>query len=197
MTNRPGLPLAASLAPLFFVLFLGACASGLDVRSDEDPNVDFSQYRTWNFFDQLGIEGGYNSPVFGEHFRAAITEAMKARGYRQSGNPDLYINVTLRADDKVKMKTHTSPYMSGAYYQRPGGPYYGSAFGVGVGTVSRATEVTEASVFIDFVDNKTDRLVWQGVAVAEADDKAAQRLRDAIFTAVDSVFALYPYTASR
>jgi len=197
MTNQPGLPIVARLAAPFFALLLGACASGLEVRSDQDPNVDFSQYRTWNFFEQLGIEGGYNSPVFGEHFRDAITEAMKFRGYRQSGDPDLYINVTLRADDKVKMKSHTSPYMSGSYYQRPGSPYYGSAFGVGVGTVSRATEVTEASIFIDFVDNETDRLVWQGVAVAEADDKAAQQLRDAIFTAVERVFTLYPYTAPR
>ncbi|MEE4292496.1 MAG: DUF4136 domain-containing protein [Xanthomonadales bacterium] len=197
MTNKSGLSLAASLAAPLLVLLLGACASGLEVRSDQDPNADFNQYRTWGFFEQLGIEGGYNSPVFGEHFRAAITQEMTARGYRQSMNPDLYINVTLRADDKVKMKSHTAPYMSGAYYQRPGGPYYGSAFGVGVGTVSRATEVTEASVFIDFVDNETDRLVWQGVAVAEADDKAAQRLRDAIFSAVESVFTLYPYTAPR
>ena len=99
MTNQPGLPIAARLAAPFFALLLGACASGLEVRSDQDPNVDFSQYRTWNFFEQLGIEGGYNSPVFGEHFRDAITEAMKFRGYRQSGDPDLYINVTLRADD--------------------------------------------------------------------------------------------------
>jgi hypothetical protein len=197
MTNKSGLSLAASVAAPLLVLLLGACASGLEVRSDQDPNADFNQYRTWGFFEQLGIEGGYNSPVFGEHFRAAITQEMTARGYRQSMNPDLYINVTLRADDKVKMKSHTAPYMSGAYYQRPGGPYYGSAFGVGVGTVSRATEVTEASVFIDFVDNETDRLVWQGVAVAEADDKAAQRLRDAIFSAVERVFTLYPYTAPR
>lgn len=197
MTNKSGLSLAASLAAPLLAILLSACASGLEVRSDQDPNVDFGQYRTWGFFEQLGIEGGYNSPVFGEHFRAAITQEMTARGYRQAMNPDLYINVTLRADDKVKMKSHTAPYMSGAYYQRPGGPYYGSAFGVGVGTVSRATEVTEASVFIDFVDNETDRLVWQGVAVAEADDKAAQRLRDAIFSAVERVFTLYPYTAPR
>lgn len=179
------------------ILLLGGCASGLEVRSDQDPGADFESYRTWNFFDELGVEGGYNSPVFGEHFRAAISREMSERGYRQSANPDLYINVTFRADDKVKIKSHTAPYMSGTYYHRPGSPYYGSAMGVGVGSVSRPTEVTEASIFIDLVDNSTDRLVWQGVAVAEATDSAAQQLRDAIYTAVNEVFALYPYRAVR
>lgn len=187
-----------AILSLVLVLFvLAACSTGLAVRSDEDPNADFSRYKTWNFFDELGIEGGYNSPVFGEHFRSAITREMSARGYRQSANPDLYINVTFRADDKVKMKSHTAPYMSGAYYHRPGSRYYGSSMGVGVGTVTMPTEVIEASVFIDLVDNSTDRLVWQGVAVTEATDKTAQRLRDAVYTAVDRVFTLYPYSAGQ
>ena len=187
-------PFAAALAALF-VASLTACASSLEVRSDVDPAADFSRYKTWNFFDPLGVEGGYNSPIFGELFRESITAQMNQRGYRQAANPDLYVNVTIRGDDKVKMKSYTAPYMSGAYYHRPGGPYYGSAVGVGVGTVSRATKVTEASIFVDLVDNATDRLVWQGVAVAEANDETAQHLRNAIFTAVDRTFELYPHTA--
>ena len=45
---------------LVAVGLLSACASGLQVRSDEDPGADFASYRTWNFFDELGIEGGYS-----------------------------------------------------------------------------------------------------------------------------------------
>lgn len=173
---------------------LAACSPGLQVRSDQDPNADFGSFRTWNFFDELGVEGGYNSPVFGEHFRAAISREMSERGYRQSSDPDLLVNVTIRADDKVKMKNYTAPYMSGGYYSRPGSPYYGTSMGVGVGSVSRATEVTEASVFIDLVDNASDGLVWQGVAVTEANDATAQRLRDAIYTAVNRIYEQYPYS---
>ena len=181
-------PLSAAFAILLVTLVMTACSSSPEIRTDEDPAADFSRYTTWNFFDQLGIEGGYNSPVYGEHFRAAITREMNGRGYRMSDNPDLYINVTFRTDDKVRMRAHTTPYMSGAYYQRPGGPYYGSALGVGVGVSSRATKTTEASVFIDMVDNSTDRMVWQGVAVHEANDKVAQQLRDATYTTVALVF---------
>lgn len=188
---------AAGLPIFLLALLLAGCSPSIKVRSDEDPSADFSRYSTWNFFDEMGIEGGYNSPVFGEYFREAIFAEMSARGYRLSTTPDLYVNVSIRADDRVKMTTYTSPYMSGHYYRGLYGPYHGSAFGVGIGTTTRATRVTEASVFIDLVDNASDRLVWQGVAVAEANDKMAQNLREAIFSAVDQVFELYPYTAAQ
>jgi hypothetical protein len=174
-------------------LMLPACSSGIQVRSDIDPSADFTQYKTYNFFDPMGIEGGYNSPVYGEHFRDAITREMSNRGYREASEPDVWINVTIRTDDKIKMRSYTTPYMTGAYYGRPGGAQYGSALGVGVGVGSRATEVTEVSVFIDMVDPGEQRMIWQGVAVIDANDKVAKQLRDAIHTSVNLVFNEYPY----
>lgn len=145
----------------------------------------------------MGIEGGYNSPVFGEHFRAAISREMGQRRYRKTDAPDLLVNVTIRADDRVKMTSYTAPYMSGAYYNRPGGAYYGSSLGVGVSVSQRATKVTEASVFIDLVDPEKQRVVWQGVAVLDVTDKVAQQLRDATYTAVNEVFKQYPHKAGQ
>lgn len=186
---------ARILGSLLAACLLAGCASGLAVRSDVDPSADFSRYQTWDFFDEMGIEGGYNSPVFGELFREAIEREMSARGYQRSDQPDLRVNVTIRADDKVKVTAYSSPYMSGAYYAQPGGAYYGSAVGAGVGVSSRARVTTEASVFIDLVDVETRRVCWQGVAVADVNDKVAQQLRDAIYTAVNRIYEKYPYTA--
>jgi hypothetical protein len=189
-----------SLAGWFFALLallLAGCASGLEVRSDQDPTANFAQYRTFNFFEPMGIEGGYNSPIYGELFREAITRELTQRGYRQSDNPDLIINVTSRTDDKVSMRTYSAPYMSGAYYNRPGGAYYGSAVGVGVSAGTRATKTTEASIFIDLVDYQKQKVSWQGVAVVDVTDKVAQNLRDAVYTSVNKVFKQYPHTAGR
>jgi len=165
------------------------------VRNDIDPTTDFSQYTTYNFFEPMGIESGYNSPIFGEHFRASITNEMTTRGYRVAEGSHLLINVTIRGDDKVEMRSYTAPYMSGGYYSRPGGPYYGSALGVGVATGRVATMTTEASVFIDFVDPEQHKLVWQGVAVFDASEDVAMHLRDAVYTTVNEVLAQYPHTA--
>lgn len=182
---------------LLLLALLSACSSGLTVRSDIDPSADFSKYRTYNFFEPMGIEGGYNSPIFGEHFRAALGGEMNRRGYRVADRPEILINVTIRSDDKVRMRSYTSPYMSGGYYGRPGGAYAGSAIGVGISSGTRATKTTEASVFIDFVDFEQHRVVWQGVAIVDVNDKVATQLRDAIYTAVDRVLAEYPHTAGK
>jgi len=186
---------------LFFMVaavFLTACSSStLQVRSDSDPTANFSQYRSFNFFDPMGIEGGYNSAIYGQLFRESITNEMELRGYTLSDSPDLLINVTIRGDDQVRISSYAAPYMSGAYYNRPGGAYYGSALGVGVGVGPRARTVTEASVFIDLVDPAKQRAVWQGVAVLEVTEKVATRLRDATFTAVDAVFKQYPHQAGQ
>jgi len=184
-------------AGLLVLVLLSACSSGLTVRSEIDPNADFRQFKTFNFFEPMGIESGYNSPVFGEHYRAAIGGEMKRRRYQVSDEPDLLINVTIRTDDKVRMRSYTSPYMTGGYYNRPGGAYGGSAIGMGVSTGNRATMTTEASVFIDFVDFKQHRVVWQGVTVVDVTDKVAKQLRDAIFTSVNKVLAEYPHTAGK
>ena len=201
MQNRAAAPCQrpnwlVTLPLLLIALISGACSSGLTVRSDQDPAADFGRFKTFNFFDPMGIEGGYNSPIFGEHFREIITQEMTERGYRLAQNPDLIINVTIRADDKISMRSYTSPYMSGTYYSRPGG-YYGSGVGMGVGVSSRATKTTEASVFIDLVDREKSRVAWQGVAVIEVTDKVAQQLRNSIFTAVNTVFDQYPHRAGR
>ena len=182
---------------VFTGVVLSACSSSLQVRSDTDPSADFSQYHSYNFFDPMGIEGGYNSPIFGEHFRAAISREMGQRRYRKTDDPGLLVNVTIRSDDRVKMTSYTAPYMSGAYYNRPGGAYYGSSLGVGVSVSQRATKVTEASVFIDLVDGERQRVVWQGVAVLDVTDKVAQQLRDSIYTAVNEVFKQYPHMAGQ
>ena len=192
MKNNHQVFVAVILASL-----LSACSSGLTVRIDIDPTADFSQYTTYNFFEPMGIEGGYKSPIFGEHYRAAIGGEMARRRYQTSDRPDLLINVTIRADDKVKMRSYTSPYMTGGYYGRPGGAYGGSAIGVGISTGSRATKTTEASVFIDFVDFEHHRVVWQGVTVIDVNDKVALQLRDAIFTSVNKVLSEYPHTAGK
>ena len=178
-------------------IVLTSCSSGLQVRSDIDPTMDFSQYKTYNFFEPLGIEGGYNSPIFGEHYRAAISGELARRKYQTADKPDLLINVTIRSDDKVKMRSYTSPYMTGGYYGRPGGAYGGSAVGVGISAGRTARVTTEASVFIDFVDFEQHKVVWQGVMVIDVNDKVAQQLRDAIYTSVNEVLKQYPRTAGK
>jgi hypothetical protein len=180
-----------SLAGFLAALLLAACSSGVTVRSDASPTADFTHYKTYGFFQPMGIEEGYNSPIYGQLFRAAISQQMDARGYTLAKDPDLLINVTSRFDSKVRVTTYTAPYMMGGYYGR----YYGP--GVGMGTESRATVTQDVSAFIDLVDNAGDRIAWQGVGVVTLSDKKAQELKQTIDFTVSKVFGLYPHKAGQ
>ena len=163
------------------VVILTACSSSLEIRSDSDPTADFSQYHTYDYFDPMGIEGGFNSPIYGEHFRTAIGSEMAQRGYRRlQGTPDLMINVTIRADDRISMRSYSTPYLTGHYYGRPGGAYGGSGMGVGMSSGPRMS--TEVSVFVDLVDIEHSKVVWQGVAQFEASDEVAAELLNELLT---------------
>ena len=48
-----------------------------------------------------------------------------------------------------------------------------------------------------FVDVTNHRMVWQGVAMIDVNDKVAQQLRNAIFTATNKVLEQYPHTAGK
>jgi hypothetical protein len=67
---------------------------------------------------------------------------------------------------------------------------------VGVGVGSRPRKTTEASIFIDLVDRQKQQISWQGVAVAEVNDKVATQLRDAVFTSVNRIYDRYPHRAA-
>ena len=192
-----GLRSLAGISLALSMLLLTACATGLEVRSDEDPSANFAGYRTFTYLVPMGIEGGDHSQIFGELFREAITRELTQRGYRKADIPYLIVNVTSRTDDIVSMRTYSAPYMSGGYYNRPGGAHYGSAVGVGVGVGTRATRTTEASIFIDLVDLQKQKVSWLGVAVVDVTDKVAQNLRDAVYTSVNQVFKQYPHKAGR
>ncbi len=72
LTFRRFNPLFTFAASVIAVLLVG-CAPSVKVRSDADPGVNMSQYQTYDFFSQLGVEGDSYSNLVGRHFRDAIS----------------------------------------------------------------------------------------------------------------------------
>lgn len=190
--RRYYLPLSVALV----LLSLAACAPSVKVRSDADPGVNMGQYQTYDFFSQMGIEGESYSNLLGRHFRDAISEQMAARGYTQSSSPQLQINVTIGAEEKIKVNTYQDPYLYGGYYGRAGYGYMGSPWGYPATTHTTVSQYTEANVYIDMVDFSLHKLVWQGVATFRLTDKMQEQMRQTVYNTVDSVFARYPVPAA-
>lgn len=196
MTHRssrfylPTLVAAACVA-----LLLAGCAPSVKVRSDTDPGVDMRQYQSYGFFNQMGVEGDNYSSLLGQHFRGAIGRQMSARGYQQSDPPQLRVNVSIGAEDKVRVNTYQEPYLYGGYYGFHGYGPVGGPWGYPSTTRTTVHQYTEANIYIDFVDATTNRMVWQGVATFTLTDKMQQQLRDTVYDTVDRIFLTYPVPA--
>jgi len=176
-------------------LLLAGCAPSVKVRSDTDPTVNMNQYQTYDFFSQMGIEGENYSNLVGQHFRDAISSQMEQRGFQKSATPQLQVNVSIGAEDKIRVNTYQEPYLYGGYYGRPGYGHMGSPWGYPGATRTTVSQYTEANVYIDMVDANAHKMVWQGVATFTLTDKMQEQLRETVQNTVNKVFAEFPVPA--
>jgi hypothetical protein len=178
-------------------VLLASCASKPTIESDYDHTVDFSQFKTYGFFNPMGIESPNYSSIYGSIFRDAIGKEMDSRGYKMSDNPDLMINVSGRLQDKTKVTTTSDPYMGGGYYGYRRGAY-GTWGGYGYGTTTHVSNYTEGTVNVDIVDRVQKRMVWEGVAVGRINEKKTnEERREGIYSGIQEMFAGYPFRAGQ
>ena len=178
-------------------MLMASCASKPDIKSDYDHTIDFSEYRTYGFFNPMGIENPNYSSIYGSIFRDAISTEMKSRGYTKSDNPDLMINVSGRLQDKTKFTTTSDPYMGGGYYgyRRDA---YGAWGGYGYGTSTHVSNYTEGTINVDMVDRTEKRMVWEGVAVGRVNQKkTGDETRQGIYAGIIQMFTGYPFRAGQ
>jgi hypothetical protein len=185
------------LAVLLATLLLSACASKPTIHSDYDPNVDFSQFKTYGYFSPMGIENPNYSSLLGQMFRDAIDAQMQSRGYTLASEPDLLINVSAQLQDKTQVRTYTDPTYGVGYYGYRRGMY--SAWGgYGYSTSTHVSQYTEGTVNVDMVDIANKRMVWEGVAVGRVNEKKKNdNLRQDIMDGVAEMFANYPFRAGQ
>ena len=82
MSFKVKIPSAGLLVSiLVLAILLSACSPSVKVRSDVAPDVNMSQFQTYSFFSQLGVEDDGYSSLLGQHFRDAIFSEMDVRGF--------------------------------------------------------------------------------------------------------------------
>ena len=150
---------------------LVGCASGPTIYSNQNPQVDVRDYKTFGYSRALGTDrpGGQQSIVSTILIDSTRME-MEKRGYVfDANNPDLEINFYLHTKEKIQSTTTPTSvgYGSGYYGYRAGA--YG--YGTWGGYETRVTQYTEGTLNIDLIDNARDILVWEGAAVGRMKDK--------------------------
>lgn len=166
-----------------FVLVFAASCSTIQVSYDYDKSTDFNKYKTYAYSDDVA-----KLPVSDldrDRLTKAVDAEMSARGLSKSSNPDAWIDLTLKTQEKIQA-TATSNGM-GMYRGRYG---YGGGFST---TSINYDQYVEGTLFITLIDKPTEKVVWQGRGTKILDDKASPEKKEAnINYAVKSIFTKYP-----
>ena len=182
---------------LLGILALAAGASGCasdSIRSDYDPEADFSQYATYNFFADAGPESTNYQSFFSQYMVTAITKEMESRGYTKSNDPDLLVNFNAILREKTDVRTTPAPMYGGGYYGYRGG-FYDPWGGYGYAEQTHVSQYTEGTFNIDLVDARRKKLVWEAVGEGRVSQEDLENLEEAVNEGVPKYFAKYPFTA--
>ena len=131
-------------------LLLTSCGV-VQVSTDYDKTVDFTTYKTY-MFHQKGIDKLQVNDLDKKRLTNAIELEMNKKGMMKvNQDPDIIINILTSSKEQIDID---NSYMYGGYYGWS--PYWGAP-------ASRVTQYTAGTIVIDFIDDRRNILVWQGM----------------------------------
>lgn len=124
------------------LVFLYSCSSA-SVKTDYDKGVDFRNYKTYGFFQNL--RWGKTNELDQRRILKAVRKELDSKGFLESDeSPDILVDV-FNSDTDLD-----------------GGVLVGVVgIAIGIPSSSKATKY-QKSLRVDLVDAKSDQLVWQG-----------------------------------
>lgn len=171
------------------IVLLTACSSSKVLNTEKADNVDFSTYKTFDFY-QVEAKGDTISQKFSERvtkLQDAIAIKMQELGYLLSKtNPDLLVNIGIVVKEEVQ--TRQTDFRTDA-------PRY-----IGQRRYSWKSEEVETgryregTVTVHLIDAKQNKLVWKG-AVEDIIPKKESRVDATIRKGVNKLLAGYPRAA--
>ncbi len=165
---------------LCFVSSLLGCAS-VTVQYDYDTEANFSNLKTYDWMPILA-RADMNRLII-KRIKNAVNMKMEGKGFRATkDNPDLLIAMHVGKEIELSVTNHS-------YHHRPyrRGPWYGGGGGISV------NKIEKGALVIDFVDTKTNGLIWQGVAKATVKrDQSREKQDKRINEAVTKLFKHFP-----
>lgn len=168
---------------------LTACASSPNTFANADPTVDFSQYKTFGFFETLSTDKAQYQSLVSNFLMVAVAQELDMRGLTYDEvNPQLRVNFYINTQEKIKSRS--VPTAGGGYYGYRD-PFYDPWGGYG-GYETRVTQYTEGTLNIDVVDAATKTLVWEGSVAGKLTDKDIRNMEQTVDEAVAAVMDSFP-----
>ncbi len=169
---------------LYLLMLCCFSCTAVRVSYDYDKGTDFSNYQTYNYFENL--ETGL-SELDTRRLLRAIDSTMQLKGIQFSDEPDFFVNIQTR-EFRNPSRNSVGVGVGGT-----GGTVGG---GVSVG-LPLGGNTMEKEIIFDFVDSQKDELFWQAVTETAFRENASpaekeQKLQQIVL----KVLSKYPPRAS-
>jgi hypothetical protein len=179
------------LPVLIFVALLMACATPADVITDYDNTVDFSQYRTFRFYEWEPEE--YLSPLDKNRIEEAVKNELERRGILHvDSQADLLVSMgavmELETDRRALPEHHDTHRYFGYHFG------FGPRFPWGAGYTSeslRDWNYEVGALIIDVFDARREELIWEGVG-NKVIDRIPEQRQNTIPAAVNRLMLHFP-----
>lgn len=169
---------------LLLAIGMFACSPVRITNSYSAKNVDFGQYRTFDFTEET--ESGASALASEEtHLvRAEVTRQLEKRGLtRSTSNPDLLVNLEVAVEDKVQTRQTNIISDPPNYIGQRRFTWQSKEVPVG--------KYQEGTVTVNLVDRERNRLIWQGEAEGILPSNP-RRLQKTIAEGGDKLFSQLP-----
>ncbi len=167
-----------------FALLTASACSSITVHSDYDKEVDFSKYKTFEYYGWAEESDKILNRFDKERIESAFGAEFDKRGLKLvQENGDMVVSLFIVVDQKTSTTSYTNHYgMGGGYGYGPGWGWYGGYGGAGMGSSSTTYSESDYLVGTLVVDvfNKTDKkLIWQSVGQGTVDENPNNREKGA------------------
>ena len=168
------------LLSAFATLALVSCST-VSVETDRDAGADFSKYQSYHLAS--AASGETLSPSSENALRSSLRAGLGARGLQETSHKKADLSVVRHVFSKDKISVQQ--YNDWGYGYGAGWPYRYGRYGMWAGapmTYTDIREYTEGVLVLDFVDNRTNKLVFRGTGrgTVGSPESNAQKIQEAV-----------------
>ena len=157
-----------------------AACSSIKVVYDYDQQTDFTKYKTYGLIEDDLLASA--NRLDRDRIITGIENELAAKGFAKSDNPDVLVDVHIKSEQKMEATATTT-----GGFGRWGG------YGGYSTTQINYDEYTVGTMFITFIDNAEQLLIWQGTGSKTLYEGSNLNKKEAHITfSIQQILSNYP-----
>ena len=178
------------------ILIINACST-VKVTSDRDKTVDFTKFKTYEYFGWADNSDRILTRFDKERIEGAFKDEFTKRGLEYvEKDGDLVVLLHIVVEDKSRVSANTTHYggYGGGYYGYGPGWGWGPGYGMGMTTTYYdEIDYKVGTLVIDVYHASDKKLIWESIGTKTVDDNPETREKNLPKT-IAAIMAPYPVT---